>query len=964
MASKYAIETVFRLIDQVTMPLNKIGVKSNKVGRAIKNDFEKASRQIDRLGKGMGRVVTQTAKWGAVAAGAGLAMATKQFVEFDDALKKSSAIFSDLDPLADNFSARVAEIGKAARDVAKITEFSATETMNALTKMAQAGMETNQAMALLSKTADLATAAGIDLDNAVGMAAGTLNVFNMMSKDTGVLEKNFGRISDIMTRTANLADQNISAVFESFSIGGSFFNRGNQQIEDLGAIVDGLASKNMKAAEAGTAIRNMMLSFSVIKTDSAKNAVAALGLDLVDERGNLRNIIDLVDQLNAGVKGMGGVQKDTYLEALFGKRGIVSVQKLMDVGGDALRKFRTDIQNSAGAAALAAEIMRSSIKNKLKVLGSALTEFGFKFVEAFEKQGVDIIGKLTEAVNNFDPTPIINFARTAFSAIAKVAGVVGFLAKVAWNLRYVIITIAAPMAVWKGILLAAALATKVATFWQNMFSGAAKICTFIISGQAKATALLYAGMIKSIVATKAHVAATAVSSGVQRAFTAALQFQAAWLKVFKLDIVGAKIATLAHAGATKISEIATRLFAATTQFLSKIFKFLKLDILFARISVIAHTAAINAAGAAQKVLAFITGGLSKLFKFLKLDIIASTIAIKAQAVASKAAAVAQGILNAVMSANPIALVIIAVVALIAVIVLLVKNWDKVQNKVMAVITIFTGPFGLVISVVKELIQNWGLVAAAFKDGGILSAIKTIGGVLLSGLLAPIQGLLELIALIPGIGGLADTGAKKIQEIRNALKGIENTKITAAVNAVIPESVQAQMMAGYKMDMPDLPTDNIEKMMEQFETPGLEMPDYMIPDFTGGTVTGGLSKLRGVVDVSGGPAGAAEAIGRAVDSAVPADPTRTVTQFVDSATPDLLTRNVIDIADILRHIDTTLGGDPRGIAPVTQAEQTAYSLQERRETVGIEVSAAKGTEARITRAPRDINIELVSSGSNA
>jgi hypothetical protein len=334
-----------------------------------------------------------------------------------------------------------------------------------------------------------------------------------------------------------------------------------------------------------------------------------------------------------------------------------------------------------------------------------------------------------------------------------------------------------------------------------------------------------------------------------------------------------------------------------------------------------------------------------------------------------------------MSANPIALVIIAVVALIAVIVLLVKNWDKVQNKVMAVITIFTGPFGLVISVVKELIQNWGLVAAAFKDGGILSAIKTIGGVLLSGLLAPIQGLLELIALIPGIGGLADTGAKKIQEIRNALKGIENTKIIATVDAAIPKNIQEKSVGNALENMmPDLPADDIEKMMKQLEIPGIEtyglptddiekmmeqfeIPGLETPDFTGGTVTGGLSKLRGVVDVSGGPVGAAEAMGRAVDSAVPADPTRTVTQFADSATPDLLTRNVIDIADILRHIDTTLGGDPRSIAPVTQAERTAYILQERRETVGIEVSAARGTEARITRAPRDINIELVSSGSN-
>ncbi|MFW6312266.1 MAG: phage tail tape measure protein [Spirochaetota bacterium] len=45
--------------------------------------------------------------------------------------------------------------------------------------------------------------------------------------------------------------------------------------------------------------------------------------------------------------------------------------------------------------------------------------------------------------------------------------------------------------------------------------------------------------------------------------------------------------------------------------------------------------------------------------------------------AQKAAAVSGGLLNAVMAANPIGLVIIAIAALIAIIVLLVRNWDKV-----------------------------------------------------------------------------------------------------------------------------------------------------------------------------------------------------------------------------------------------------------------------------------------------
>ena len=68
----------------------------------------------------------------------------------------------------------------------------------------------------------------------------------------------------------------------------------------------------------------------------------------------------------------------------------------------------------------------------------------------------------------------------------------------------------------------------------------------------------------------------------------------------------------------------------------------------------------------------------------------------------------------------------------------------------------------------------------------------------------------------------------------------------------------------------------------------------------------------------------------------------------------------------------MGGDegandyhnPRNVSPITQAERTAYSFSERRETVVIEVAAEKGTAARIVRAPRDVDIRLVTSGSNA
>jgi hypothetical protein len=56
-------------------------------------------------------------------------------------------------------------------------------------------------------------------------------------------------------------------------------------------------------------------------------------------------------------------------------------------------------------------------------------------------------------------------------------------------------------------------------------------------------------------------------------------------------------------------------------------------------------------------------------------------------------------------------------------------------------------------------------------------------------------------------------------------------------------------------------------------------------------------------------------------------------------------------------------DPREIAPVSKEERLAYSLQEQREKLDIELTASQGTQARIVRRPKSANIHLVTSGGN-
>jgi hypothetical protein len=224
MAGKYSIETVFKLIDQVTNPvskvgraLDKLGIKSKTVSNALKNNFDKAARRIDKLGASIGKFAKK-AVWGIIPAGFGVGIVTKQFIDFDAAIAEAGALFKDLKPSSDTFQDSLKAIGAESRRVAAITEYNAVDTAGALQKMAMAGMTSAQSMALLEGTTNLATAAGTDLTTAVDIVTDALGAFGMSAT-----KENLGRISDVMAKTASSFNTSLTAMFETIKYAGPAF---------------------------------------------------------------------------------------------------------------------------------------------------------------------------------------------------------------------------------------------------------------------------------------------------------------------------------------------------------------------------------------------------------------------------------------------------------------------------------------------------------------------------------------------------------------------------------------------------------------------------------------------------------------------------------------------------------------------------------------------------------------------
>jgi Phage-related minor tail protein len=134
-----------------------------------------------------------------------------------------------------------------------------------------------------------------------------------------------------------------------------------------------------------------------------------------------------------------------------------------------------------------------------------------------------------------------------------------------------------------------------------------------------------------------------------------------------------------------------------------------------------------------------------------------------QNIATKAATSAQWLWNIAMVENPIGLIIVGIAALIAVIVVAINYYDEFGAAMLFVL----GPLGMLINLVMSFREHWDSIVSAFQADGFIGGIKRIGLVILDSLLKPVQQLLQLLSHIPGLGGLAGTGAKWIEDFRKS-----------------------------------------------------------------------------------------------------------------------------------------------------------------------------------------------------
>lgn len=411
----FVVETAFTASkDQVTSTLKAQAAAATTFGQKMKLAFKSAAKESSIFRANLAANLASKAITTATSLiGRGVRSVVEEYVSFDEAIGQAAAKMPEkIRRGTDAFK----ELEDAARAVGASTKYTATESAEALNFLAMAGFNAAQSMAALPHVTDLATSSGMDLARATDIASDALGAFNLMSSDAAVLGSNLARINDVFAKTVNTANVDMEMLYETMKDGAPAMTAAGQSVETFAALAGKMGSAGIKGSKAGMTLKNMMLQLAG-PTGAAKSALKRLGIEIEDDSGNMRDIIDILGDYKRATADMGSVQRDATTDLIFGRRAISGVNILLQEGEDGLRAYRDELEAAGGTAAEVAGEIEKSLGNKLLKLKSAAIELGFKLLESFSGDGKDAIDALVETVQKFNMKSIIDGAHDVVSAM-------------------------------------------------------------------------------------------------------------------------------------------------------------------------------------------------------------------------------------------------------------------------------------------------------------------------------------------------------------------------------------------------------------------------------------------------------------------------------------------------------------------------------------------------------------------
>jgi TP901 family phage tail tape measure protein len=428
-----------REIFEKTQALKEFDKSVNQSYRNVGN-YADALRGAGDMLKNALNIASYAAFFGAIVGGFRSLIATNK--DFEKSLSSLSSITGAVGEDLQFYN-------RAAKEIGATTTLSASQAVEAFKLMGSAAPEllkNRDALVATTKEAvTLAEAAGIELPEATQALASAMAQFNLPATEAA-------RIINVLAAGSKVGAAEIPDLAASLDKAGLSAKNAGVSLEETTAAVEVLSKANLKGAEAGTSLKNVLLTMSTIKAlpEKAQKELAAFGVDL-------DKVSDSTLPFNERLQELSKISGDaTAMVKVFGKENVNAGGALLQ--NIALFEEFTDGVTGTATAMEQAAINVDNLDGDLKTFSSVLesivlegsllnnvfrgivkgaTEFllTLKEVPKFLNENKEAIGLLALGVISLNKALVIS----AYSSLADAAA----------KAKQIIVTKAAAIAQWR-----------------------------------------------------------------------------------------------------------------------------------------------------------------------------------------------------------------------------------------------------------------------------------------------------------------------------------------------------------------------------------------------------------------------------------------------------------------------------------------------------------------------------------
>lgn len=365
-----------------------------------------------KMGAFMG--IMRAAAWmGAQAFAAVLGASLYVAQDFEKHMTASLAIMGDVT------QSQRARMEEAARSIAKVTTFSANDAADAYFYLAGAGYDAEQSISALPVVARFAAAGNMDLEKSTELLMNAQTSMNLKVDDATQNMENMTRVSDVLTAAQIESTATLEQMSEALiNKAAPALRLVNKDIEEGAAVLMVMANQGVKGRAAGTGLAIVLRELQT-KAIKNKDAWKELGVAAFDAEGNMRNMADIVGDLEGVLGGMSDEQQRVILGQLgFTDRSMGFIQALLGQS-EAIRGYEEDLRSAGGTTETVAQKQLDNFNAQMTIMWHKIVDVGISIGQKLLPGARDMV----EAIGNwFDANHEL-----IVSIVTGLAGAIGWL---------------------------------------------------------------------------------------------------------------------------------------------------------------------------------------------------------------------------------------------------------------------------------------------------------------------------------------------------------------------------------------------------------------------------------------------------------------------------------------------------------------------------------------------------------